>query len=57
MAHFDDVPQPQPVLFFGQQLEERAEIGFVEFLGRGELPEQGAEAITELGDAGIRGSG
>ena len=54
MPHFHDVTQPQPVLFLGQQLEERAEIGCVEFLGGCELPEQGAEAIAELGDAGIQ---
>ena len=56
MAHLDDVAQPQPVLLLGQQLEERAEVGFVELLGRRELPEQGTEPVAELGDAGIRGS-
>ena len=53
MAHLDDVTQPQTILLFGQQLEERAEVGFVELLGRRELPQQGTEPVAELGHAGI----
>src|SRR5438477_2650631 len=40
-------------MLFGQQRQERAEVRRVEFLVRGELPEQGAEAITELDYAGF----
>src|SRR5262249_48606313 len=39
-----DVTQSVPVESLWQQFEESAEIGFVEFLVRRELPEQGAEA-------------
>ena len=36
-----------------QQIEKAAEIGFVEFLVRRELPEQGAELAAQFGDAGV----
>src|SRR5580693_919996 len=39
--------------FARQKLEEFAEIRFVEFLGRRELPEYGAEAVAEFEHAGI----
>ena len=42
-----------PIEFVRQQFEKAAEVGGVEFFGRRELPEQGAEMIAEFGDAGI----
>ncbi len=45
--------QRMAVVFLRQQFEKCAEIFFVEFLVRRELPEQGAELGAELGDAGI----
>ena len=53
VADFDDVTQRAAVDFVRQQFEEAAEIGGVEFFGRRELPEQGAEMVAKPGDAGI----
>jgi hypothetical protein len=53
MADFDDVAQRAAVECVRQQFEKAAEIGGVEFFGRRELPEQGAEMIAEFGHAGI----
>ena len=56
VAHLDDVAERPAVERVGQQLEKAAEIGLVEFLERGELPEQGPELVAELGHAGIEKS-
>ena len=56
VPHLDDVAELAAVERAGQQFEKAAEIGLVEFLERGELPEQGAELVAELGHAGIEKS-
>src|SRR6185295_11827471 len=48
------MPQALRVERFRHKLKKFAEILFVEFLCRRELPEEGAEAGTEFGDAGIQ---
>lgn len=48
MTDFDGVAQWQSVELAGQQLKKRAEVGLVEFLGRRELPEQGAEFVLQV---------
>src|SRR5436309_248304 len=53
VAHLDDVAQPAPVERLRQQLEESAKVGLGELLERRELPEQGTEAVTQLGDPRI----
>src|SRR5262249_4709384 len=53
VAPLHHVAKLAPVERLGQQLEEAAEIGLVEFLERRELPEQWPEPVAELGDAGI----
>ena len=45
VADLDDVAQRVAVEGLRQQVEEAAEIGGVEFLGRRELPEQRAELV------------
>ena len=37
-----------------KQFEETAKIFLVEFLGRRELPEQGAEPVAQFGYAGVQ---
>src|SRR5215470_5399731 len=54
MADLDNMAQRLSVEFCRQQFEKAAEVGRVEFLGRGELPEQGTEAPAEFGYAGIK---
>ena len=44
------MPDSVSVEFVRQQFEEPAEIGGVEFLGRGELPEQRPKVVAEFGD-------
>ncbi len=51
MAHLDSMTQRQAAGLVGQQLQEGSEVGLVERLGVGELPEHGAELGAELGDA------
>ena len=47
------VPQRAAVDRARQQFEECAEVGLVEFLGRGELPQHRAEPVAEFEHAGI----
>ena len=53
VADLDHMAQRAPVHLARQQFEELAEIGLVEFLGRRELPEHGAEPVAELEHAGV----
>ena len=53
VAHLDHVTQRAAFELARQQFEEFAEIGFVEFLGRRELPQHRAEPVAELQHAGI----
>jgi hypothetical protein len=53
MAYFDGVAKFPAVERFGQEFQEGAEIGGIEFLGRRELPEQGTELVAEHGHARI----
>src|SRR3984893_18956573 len=53
MADFDDMPQSEPMKILGQQFEKAAEIRFVEFLERRELPQQGPEVIAEFQHARV----
>src|SRR5579871_3924180 len=53
VPYLDDVTQLAAVDLARQQLQEFTEIGFVEFLGRRELPEHRAEPVAELEHAGV----
>src|SRR6185295_20260079 len=53
VPHFHDMAQCVPVESRRQQFEETTEIRFIEFLEWRELPEEGAEAGAQFGDAGI----
>ena len=54
VPYFDDMTQRTAIEGLWQQCEEFAEVGFVEFLVRRELPEQGAEFGPQFGDTGIQ---
>jgi hypothetical protein len=54
MPHFDDVTQRAAIEAVRQQFEKAAEVAGIEFFGRRELPEQGAETIAEFHNAGIQ---
>ena len=53
VPNFDDMAQRAAVEFARQQLEELAEIGRVEFLGRRELPEHRTQPVAEFQHPGI----
>src|SRR5207247_5645115 len=53
VPHLDDMTEVAAVELARQQFEKLAEIAFVEFLGRRELPEHRTEPIAEFEHAGV----
>ena len=53
ISHFDHMAQGEAIELAWQQVEKGAEVGFVELLGRRELPQYRPKPVAHFRDAGI----